>query len=51
MLTNPGKTEDYQGWNLVKNIPIYKIGVPTLPGSGSEASRTAVLFGPQKIWD
>ena len=48
MLTNPGKSENYQGWDLVKNPPIHKIGIPTLPGSGSEASRTAVLFGPEK---
>ena len=35
--------ENYQGWDLVKHRPIYKIGIPSLYGSGSEASRTAVL--------
>ena len=36
-------SEDFQGWDLVNHNVIYKIGVPTLSGSGSEASRTAVL--------
>lgn len=48
MLTNPGKTEEYQGWDLVRNPPVYKIGVPTISGTGSEVSRTTVLIGPVK---
>ena len=28
LLTNPGKAEDYQGWELVKNPAVYKIGIP-----------------------
>ncbi|MCI0512180.1 iron-containing alcohol dehydrogenase family protein [candidate division KSB1 bacterium] len=47
-LTNPGKVEGYQGWNLVKIPPVYKIGVPTLSGTGSEVSRTTVLTSPTK---
>ena len=43
LLTNPGKAEDYQGWELVKNPAVYKIGVPTLSGTGAECSRTCVL--------
>lgn len=43
LLTNPGKAEDYQGWDLVKNPPPYKIAVPTLAGTGAECSRTCVL--------
>jgi len=43
LLTNPGNAEDYQGWDLVKNPPIYKIGIPTISGTGSEVTRTAVL--------
>ncbi|MDR2801489.1 MAG: iron-containing alcohol dehydrogenase [Desulfovibrio sp.] len=43
LLSNPGKAEDYQGWDLVKNPAVYKIGVPTLSGTGAECSRTCVL--------
>ena len=43
LLANPGKAEDYQGWELVKNPAVYKIGVPTLAGTGAEVSRTCVL--------
>ena len=48
MLTNPGSAADYQGWDLVHNAPIPKIAVPTLAGTGAEATRTAVLTGPVK---
>ncbi len=43
LLTNPGKAEDYQGWDLVKNPAVYKIGIPTISGTGAEASRTCVM--------
>ena len=43
LLTNGGKAEDYQGWDLVKVSGIYKIGVPTLSGTGAEATRTCVM--------
>ena len=48
MLTNPGISQDYQGWDLVKNPGIYKIGVPTLSGTGAESSRTCVLSNKKK---
>jgi 3-deoxy-alpha-D-manno-octulosonate 8-oxidase len=48
MLTNPGKAEEYQGWDLAKNPPIYKIGIPTIAGTGAEFTRTAVLTGPTR---
>lgn len=48
MLTNPGSSADYQGWDLVKNRAVPKIAVPTLSGTGAEATRTAVLTGPVK---
>lgn len=48
LLTNPGKSEEYQGWDLVKNPAIYKIGIPTIAGTGAEFTRTAVLTGPAK---
>ena len=46
MMTNPGSSADYQGWDLVKFPGVYKVGIPTLSGSGAEVSRTTVLTGP-----
>jgi 3-deoxy-alpha-D-manno-octulosonate 8-oxidase len=43
LLTNPGNAADYQGWDLVKNPGIFKIGIPTLSGTGAEATRTCVM--------
>jgi len=48
LLTNDGAAEDYQGWDLVKRPGVFKIGVPTLSGTGAEASRTCVITHPQK---
>ncbi|MDD5207009.1 MAG: iron-containing alcohol dehydrogenase family protein [Desulfobacterales bacterium] len=48
MLTNPGASADYQGWDLIRNPAVYHAGIPTLSGTGAEASRTAILTGPQK---
>ncbi len=48
VLTNGGSSSDYQGWDLVTRAGVYKLGVPTLAGSGSEASRTAVLMGEDR---
>ncbi len=48
MMTNSGCSQDYQGWDLIKNPGIYHIGVPTLSGTGAEVSRTTVLTGPEK---
>ena len=47
-LVNNQLSGSLQGWDLVKVKPIYKIGIPTIAGSGSEASRTAVLFDGKK---
>ena len=46
MLTNPGSSADYQGWDLVKHPAVYHVGLPTLAGTGAEVSRTAILTGP-----
>jgi 3-deoxy-alpha-D-manno-octulosonate 8-oxidase len=48
MINNPGSSADYQGWDLVKNPGVYKVGIPTLSGTGAEVSRTTVLTGPTK---
>ncbi|HEV7622451.1 MAG TPA: iron-containing alcohol dehydrogenase family protein [Flavisolibacter sp.] len=48
MMTNPGSSADYQGWDLVKHPGVYKAGVPTLSGTGAEVSRTTVLTGPTR---
>ena len=47
MLTNDGKSHQYQGWDLVKNPAIYHVGIPTISGTGAEVSRTTVLTGPK----
>ena len=46
MMNNPGSSADYQGWDLVKQPGVYKVGIPTLSGTGAEVSRTTVLTGP-----
>jgi len=48
LLTNPGSSVEYQGWDLVKNPAIYHVGIPTLAGTGAEVSRTTVLTGPTR---
>src|SRR4029078_10113463 len=48
MMTNPRSSADYQGWDLVKFPGVYKVGIPTLSGTGAEVSRTCVLTGPTK---
>ena len=48
LYTNPGPAEQYQGWDLPKHPALYKIGIPTIAGTGAEFTRTAVLTGPVK---
>ena len=47
LLTNNGQAKDYQGWDLVEKPGVYKIGVPTLSGTGAESSRTCVMINPE----
>lgn len=48
MMTNPGSSADYQGWDLVKYQGVYHVGIPTISGTGAEVSRTTVLTGPER---
>ncbi|MGI6657035.1 MAG: iron-containing alcohol dehydrogenase family protein [Desulfobulbus sp.] len=48
LLTNPGSSADYQGWDLIKHPAVYHVGIPTISGTGAEISRTTVLTGPEK---
>lgn len=48
LMTNQGGSAQYQGWDLVKNPAIPKLAIPTLSGTGAEASRTAVLTSKDK---
>jgi len=48
MLTNPGSSARYQGWDLIRNPGVYHVGIPTLSGTGAEVSRTTVLTGPER---
>ena len=43
LLTNSGHAADYQGWDLVRVPGVHKIGIPTISGTGSEATRTCVM--------
>jgi len=43
LLTNRGHAADYQGWDLVKRPGVFKVGIPTISGTGAEATRTCVL--------
>ncbi|OEF04568.1 iron-containing alcohol dehydrogenase family protein [Vibrio genomosp. F10] len=47
LLRNEGQASDYQGWDLVPNSGVYKIAIPTLSGTGSEATRTCVMTNKQ----
>lgn len=46
LFTNEGKAEQFQGWNLLENPGIFKVAIPTLSGTGAEASRTCVMTNP-----
>ena len=48
LLTNGGAAADYQGWDLVPRPGVFKIGVPTISGTGAEASRTCVMMNRSK---
>jgi len=43
LFTNQGSAEDFQGWDLLDSPGVHKIAVPTISGTGAEASRTCVM--------
>jgi 3-deoxy-alpha-D-manno-octulosonate 8-oxidase len=43
LIENGGLAEHYQGWDLLKKPGVHKIGIPTLSGTGAEATRTCVM--------
>ena len=43
LLGNGGFAADYQGWDLLEKPGIFKIAIPTLSGTGAEATRTCVM--------
>lgn len=43
LLTNGGLAAEYQGWDLLKKPGVFKIAIPTLSGTGAEATRTCVM--------
>lgn len=43
LLTNGGAAAQYQGWDLVMRPGIFKVGIPTISGTGAEATRTCVM--------
>jgi 3-deoxy-alpha-D-manno-octulosonate 8-oxidase len=48
LLTNEGRAADYQGWDLLRRPGAFKVGIPTLSGTGAEASRTCVMTNKEK---
>ena len=46
ILGNGGLAADYQGWDLLQKPGVFKIGIPTISGTGAEATRTCVMTNP-----
>jgi len=42
--TNNGNAEKYQGWDLLQKPGKHKIGIPTISGTGAEATKTCVMI-------
>ena len=47
LIGNGGRAEDYQGWDLLSKPGVYKVGIPTISGTGAEATRTCVMTNPR----
>ena len=48
LLKNKGKCSKYVGWDKVQKPGVYKIAIPTLSGTGAEASKTCVFIDYKK---
>lgn len=48
MFTNEGSSALYQGLDFIKNKGVHCTVIPTISGTGAEASMTTVLSGPEK---
>lgn len=48
LLNNEGSAADFQGWDLLPRPGVFKVGVPTISGTGAEASRTCVMMNHAK---
>lgn len=44
MMCNSGSASKYQGWDLLKKNGVFKVGIPTISGTGAESTRTCVLI-------
>lgn len=47
LLRNPGPASFYQGWDRLEKPGVFKIGVPTISGTGAESTRTCVMTNNQ----
>lgn len=47
LFNNLGLASEYQGWDKLSNPGVYKIGIPTISGTGAEATRTCVMTNPE----
>ena len=48
LLKNNGNCSKYVGWDKVQKPGVYKIAIPTLSGTGAEASKTCVFIDYKK---
>ena len=47
LLRNSGPASMYQGWDRLEKPGVFKVGVPTISGTGAESTRTCVMTNKQ----